>query len=66
MDKKLSDFIKKVGDEKAANIFGVKKRTAQAYRLGTRKPSAKRALVIVRKTKRLKHGPVTMNGIYGL
>lgn len=56
---KLSDYIKRVGDAKAARIFGVKERTAASWRRGERMPRKEHASVIVKKS------PVTYAGIYG-
>lgn len=58
---KLPDYIAKVGDAKAGELFGVHPRVAQSWRLGYRKPVPRKALDIVRAT----HGIVTMEEIYG-
>ncbi len=55
----LSDYIAKVGDAQFAARFGVKERTAMAYRLGERSPRAGLAQRIVDET------PVKWDGIYG-
>ena len=55
----LKTFIEKVGDAKAAKLFGVKPRTVMSWRLGDRTPRPKHAKTIVA------NSPVTMNGIYG-
>lgn len=64
MNKTLVKFIKEIGDEKASTLFEIKPRTARSLRLGERHPSPKLANLIVKKTKRHKHGPVTFEGIY--
>lgn len=43
----LSAYIAMLGDEEFARRYGVKERTAQAYRLGERKPRPARARAIV-------------------
>jgi hypothetical protein len=55
----LKTYIEEVGDEQAARLFRVKKRTAQSWRLGARTPRPAQAKVIVKKS------PVTFAGIYG-
>lgn len=55
----LKDFIASVGDEKAAKMFGVKIRTAAAWRRGERIPHSTHAKRIMKKS------PVTPDGIYG-
>lgn len=62
---KLQDFIRKVGDEEAARIFGVKKRSAMSYRLGERKPRPAAARRIVKNTKKHPLGPLTLEDVYG-
>lgn len=57
---RLSDYIKRVGDARAARLFGVKVRTAAAWRRGERMPRKEHAAVIVRKS------PVTYAGIYSI
>ncbi len=53
----LSEYIKTIGDEKAAQIFGVELRTAKSWRLGERTPRTSKISVILKKT------PVTYDGI---
>jgi DNA-binding transcriptional regulator YiaG len=55
----LIDFLQKVGDEKAARLFGVAPRTVRSWRVGARSPRKRTAAVIV------KRSPVTYAGIYG-
>jgi len=55
----LKTYIEKIGDEQAAKLFQVKRRTAQSWRLGARKPRSEQAAIIVKKS------PVTYEGIYG-
>lgn len=43
----LSEFIADIGDERAAVLFGVKPRTAAAWRRGERTPRADQARIIV-------------------
>lgn len=61
---RLEDFIAKVGDEEAAGLFGVKVRTAKAWRLRDRRPRADQAAVIVEATRDHAVGAVTYEGIY--
>ncbi len=56
----LKDYLKKVGDEQAAQVLGVKQRTVQAWRLGQRLPRTKAARQIVERTG----GAVTLDEIY--
>lgn len=55
----LIEYLEKMGDEKAANLFGVKKRTVMSWRLRERTPRPKQAQIITERS------PVTMEGIYG-
>lgn len=54
----LPEYIAEMGDDKAARLFGVTKRTAMSWRLRDRFPRPAQAEVIVSKS------PVTMEGIY--
>lgn len=54
----LPEYIASMGDEKAARLFGVERRTVMSWRLRSRIPRPKQAEVIVEKS------PVTMEGIY--
>jgi hypothetical protein len=54
----LPDYIKQVGDEKAAEVFGVSPRTAMSWRLRDRFPRPQQARKIIASS------PVTMEGIY--
>ena len=56
---KLSAYIALLGDEKAAQLWSVKVRTVQSWRLGERTPRRDQAALIVRTS------PVTYEGIYG-
>lgn len=62
--KTLPEFIAAVGDEIAAEMFGIEKVTARAYRLRNRIPQHKNAVEIVEKTALHPDGPVTFDGIY--
>ena len=64
MNITLPEFIEKAGDKKAAELFGISERTAQAYRLGERTPRKGQAEKIVAATKRHRLGSVTYAGIY--
>jgi hypothetical protein len=55
---RLPDYIKQLGDDKAAALWGVKRRTIESWRLGKRKPRPWQAAVIVQTS------PVTYEGIY--
>lgn len=55
----LKPYLEKMGDSKAAELFGVKKRTVAAWRRGERHPKRSHAEIIV------KRSPVTFEGIYG-
>lgn len=57
---KLSDYIKKVGDKKAAEKFGVQERTAASWRRGERIPKPRKAQEIVE----LLDGLVSLEGCY--
>lgn len=52
-------FLLAMGDKKAGQLLGVRPRTAQAWRLGERKPRPDRAREIV------KVAPVSLDDIYG-
>lgn len=56
----LSLYISLVGDEAAAEMFGIRARTAMSYRLGERKPRPEVAQKIIDKT----NGKVDWQGIY--
>lgn len=55
---RLADYIKQLGDDKAAALWGVKRRTVESWRLGARTPRPEQAEIIVRTS------PVTYEGIY--
>jgi hypothetical protein len=55
----LSEYIKQVGVPKFSKDFGIKERTATAYRYGQRRPRPVLSMQIIDKT------PVTWEGIYG-
>jgi len=63
--KTLKKFLSVVGDESASKMFNVTPRAIQSWRLGDREPRPDQARLIVKKTKRHKHGPITFDGIYG-
>jgi len=65
-DKTLPEFIEMVGDQAAADLFGVKKRTAQSWRLRSRFPRPEQSNRIVEKTAWHECGPVTHKGIYSM
>jgi hypothetical protein len=44
----LHKFIEEIGDEKAGEIFGVKPRAAQTYRLGDRDPKIKNVPAMIK------------------
>ena len=48
---KLNEYLSRVGDEEAAKLFSVKKRTAISWRLGQRSPSPSQAFKIEELTK---------------
>lgn len=55
----LSEFIDAIGDEQAAKLFGITRRAAQSYRLGTRRPRPEVAQRMVDKSKgRLTHASI--------
>ena len=54
----LKQYILKRGDATCAELFNVKQRTVQSWRLGDRYPSREKALEIVAKTK------LTLKDIY--
>jgi len=56
----LSSYIEKLGDEKAAKLFGVKERTVASWRRGERIPAPKTAKKIVRVAK----GDLTLDDVY--
>lgn len=62
--KTLPRFIDEIGDERAAELFGVKVRTVAGWRRGERIPRPKRALQIIAATNRHPAGPVGWDGIY--
>lgn len=57
----LKRFIEKVGDEKAAKLFGVKTRTAASWRRGERIPRPKQ----VKKILKAAGGDLSYESIYG-
>lgn len=57
---RLTEYIKQVGDEAAAQLFEVKIRTAASWRRRERMPRPEQARRIVERS------PVTMDGIYEL
>lgn len=57
----LKTYIEKIGDAEAAEQFGVSPRTAQSWRLGTRRPSTRAGARIIRETR----GLLDWDGIYG-
>ena len=61
----LKEFIAAIGDDQAAQLFGVSIRTTQSWRLGDRLPRPTQANTIVTKTATHPKGPVTFAGIYG-
>jgi len=66
---KLYKFIQKIGDKAASKLFSTKdrpvsERTAKSWRLQERHPRQETALVILKKTKKHKYGPMTMDDIY--
>ena len=46
----LKQFIQNFGDNYCAELFNIKPRTAQSWRLGERYPSRKKAYEIIEKT----------------
>ena len=62
--KTLPQFIYEVGDEPAADLFGVKVRTVAGWRRGERRPRPQRARKIIAATARHPSGPVGWDGIY--
>lgn len=57
----LPDFIRTHGDDRCAELFGVKPRTVASWRRRENFPRAQKALEIVEKTD----GLVSLAGIYG-
>ena len=55
---RLREYIKQLGDAKAAALWGVKRRTVESWRLGHRTPRPEQAERIVQTS------PVTYEGIY--
>ena len=56
----LKTYLKHVGDNEAARLFGVKPRTILSWRLGERRPRPTHAARIVKVTQ----GEVSYEGIY--
>lgn len=56
----LPEFISEIGDEAAADLFGVQPRTARSWRTRDRYPRQQQAPMIVERTK----GRVDYAGIY--
>lgn len=61
MSLSLPDFIARLGDEKAAELFGVKLRTVQSWRRRERMPRAEQARRIICAAD----GEVSYAGIFG-
>lgn len=61
MNMTLPEFIESVGAERAAKMFGVKQRTAEAWKRRERYPRPAKAPDIVAAT----NGAVDYKGIYG-
>ena len=57
---RLSEYIEKIGRNKAAEVFEVTPGAISHWLTGTRRPSHKAAQLIVERT----HGLVTFDGIY--
>jgi hypothetical protein len=57
---RLTDYLKKIGDERAAEKFGVTRRRIESWRLGTRQPRPAMAQRIVAETD----GLLTLDDIY--
>lgn len=57
---RLSEYIKKHGDERCADLFGVKARTVASWRRGERFPRPSQANRIIRLTD----GAVSFDDIY--
>ncbi len=57
---RLPEYIKLIGDKKAAEVFQVTERAVASWRRGERIPQRKQAMRIVTAT----HGIVTFNEIY--
>lgn len=60
MKTSLPEYIARVGDVAAANLFGVKRRTVESWRRGERVPRPSQANKIVRLTG----GEVDFSSIY--
>jgi hypothetical protein len=58
VDVNLPEYIAQMGDEKAARVFGVSRRTVMSWRLRNRLPRPAQAKRIVETS------PVTIAGIY--
>jgi len=56
----LSDYIKAIGDDAAAQVLGISRRAAKSYRLRDRSPRPQTANQMVRRSK----GKLTMESIY--
>lgn len=57
----LKGFIEQLGDAKAAKLFGVKQRTAAAWRRGERTPRPKQVQKIIKASG----GELSYEAIYG-
>lgn len=57
----LSDYIAKLGDDAAAKLLGITKRSARAYRTKTRHPRLPEAHRIIKRSK----GALTIDSVYG-
>lgn len=61
MTQSLPEFIESVGDDEAARLFGIKRRTAESWRRRERYPKVASAPRIIEATR----GRVDYAGIYG-
>ena len=57
----LKLYLKAIGDEECARLYGVKRRTARSWREGTRVPRVRVGLKIIKTTKHR----VRFEDIYG-
>lgn len=58
---KFIQFLKKIGDERAAELFDVTPRAAMSWRLNDRTPRPAKAKQIVERT----NGKIKLTDIYG-
>jgi len=56
----FKEYLSKIGDEKACELFNAKPRTVGSWRRGERKPSPDKAVEIVKLSK----GKVKLQDIY--